>query len=172
MNSEILFSESQRFTQKWLWIAIIIGFAIVFYGMIEQVFFGIPFGNRPMSNNGLIISNSIFILVGLLMMSMQLKTEIREGGIYYQLFPFHLKMKKIAFDDIEKIYVREYKPLMEYGGWGIRLGLFGKGWAINLSGNKGIQIEFKDKGKRKFLIGTQKSEEVEVVLGKLKNANI
>jgi hypothetical protein len=81
-------------------------------------------------------------------------------------------MKKIAFDDIEKVYVRKYKPIMEYGGWGIRLGLFGKGWAINIAGNKGIQIEFKDSKKRKFLIGTQKEGDVEAVLGKLKNVTI
>lgn len=99
-------------------------------------------------------------------------TEIREDGIYYQFFPFQLKMKKIAFDDIEKIYLRKYKPIMEYGGWGYKFGLFGKGWAINIAGNKGIQIEFKDSKKRKFLIGTQKSEEVEAVLGKLKNVTI
>ncbi len=102
-------------------------------------------------------------------MFLRLDTEIREDGIYYQLFPFHFKMRKIAFDDIEKVYVRKYNPLMEYGGWGIRLGLFGKGWAINISGNKGIQIEFKNKKKRKFLLGTQKPEEVEAVLNKLKS---
>ena len=169
MNNEILFSEQQRFTQKWLWVLLLIVYAVLFYGLIEQVFLGIPFGDRPMTNNKLIISNFCLILIGLFILSMQLKTEIREDGIYYQLFPFHFKMRKIAFDDIEKIYVRKYNPLMEYGGWGIRLGLFGKGWAINISGNKGIQIEFKNKKKRKFLLGTQKPEEVEAVLNKLKS---
>jgi hypothetical protein len=40
---------------------------------------------------------------------------------------------------------------MEYGGWGIKYGKMGK--AYNVSGNRGVQLEFTD-GKR-LLIGSQ-----------------
>ena len=56
--------------------------------------------------------------------------------------------------------VRQYKPLSEYGGWGLRYGSSGK--AYNVSGNIGIQLHFKDGST--LLIGTNKKEEVEVVL--------
>jgi len=46
------------------------------------------------------------------------------------------------------------------------LGLFGKGRALNMSGNMGLQLELKD-GK-KLLIGTQKFEELEQLLQKIK----
>lgn len=55
---------------------------------------------------------------------------------------------------------------MDYGGWGLRLGFFGKGRAYNISGNIGMQIVFKD-GK-KLLIGTQKSAEIKSFLERLK----
>jgi hypothetical protein len=157
MNNEILFSERQRFNIIGSWLFLLIAFGILHF--VEKM---------PLKD--LVSNTSILLILVLVLLSIcRLDTEIREDGIYYQFFPFQLKMKKIAFDDIEKNYVRKYKPIMEYGGWGYKFGVFGKGWAINIAGNKGIQIEFKDSKKRKFLIGTQKSEEVEAVLGKLKN---
>ena len=36
----------------------------------------------------------------------------------------------------------QYKPLAEYGGWGIKYGFKGK--AYNVSGNKGVKIFLKN----------------------------
>ncbi|MDQ1088364.1 hypothetical protein [Siphonobacter sp. SORGH_AS_1065] len=55
--------------------------------------------------------------------------------------------------------------MTEYGGWGLRLGLFGKGIAFNVSGNKGLQLEFIDH--KKLLIGTNKPEELTKVLSEI-----
>lgn len=54
-------------------------------------------------------------------------------------------------DSIRHSEVRTYSPLKEYGGWGIRYGSNGK--AYNVSGNQGVQLEFRD-GKR-LLVGSQ-----------------
>lgn len=51
---------------------------------------------------------------------------------------------------------------MDYGGWGFRFGLFGKGRALNVSGNKGIQLVLTD-GTR-LLIGTNKPDEARQAL--------
>lgn len=58
---------------------------------------------------------------------------------------------------MKKCYVPSYNPIREYGGWSYH-GSFGKGKVLNVKGNKGIQLEFKD-GK-KILIGTQKQEDI------------
>jgi hypothetical protein len=63
-----------------------------------------------------------------------------------------------------KCYVRKYNAIAEYGGWGWRLGLFGKGTAYNISGNEGLQLEFIN-GK-KLLIGTQKLEALSGIVEK------
>jgi hypothetical protein len=52
--------------------------------------------------------------------------------------------------------VRKYKPLLEYGGYGIRG--FGNNRALNIAGKTGLQLIFKDG--RKLLIGTQKGLEM------------
>jgi uncharacterized membrane protein YobD (UPF0266 family) len=44
----------------------------------------------------------------------------------------------------------------------LRFGIFAKGKAINISGNRGLQLEFKD-GKR-LLIGTNKREDLKKAL--------
>jgi hypothetical protein len=74
-----------------------------------------------------------------------------------------LKERVYNWEEIKSANIRTYKPLMEYGGWGIRG--FGNNRALNISGNKGLQLEFKN-GK-KLLIGTEKSTEMESILEEL-----
>ena len=50
-----------------------------------------------------------------------------------------------------------YNPIMDFGGWGYRVSWKGKGTALNVKGNKGIELILKN-GK-KITIGTQKPEE-------------
>jgi hypothetical protein len=74
----------------------------------------------------------------------------------------HWNEHTIPWSDIDQIYVREYSPLAEYGGWGIRYSRNGR--AYNVRGNKGIQISKKN-GKR-ILLGTQHPDEVAIALRK------
>ena len=55
---------------------------------------------------------------------------------------------------------------MEYGGWGVRYSLTGKGRAFNVSGNIGLQLEFING--EKVLIGTQVSDKMRDVLEQIK----
>jgi hypothetical protein len=98
------------------------------------------------------------------MASLHLDTWISDDGIRYRFFPFHLKRHLIPWSDIRQAYVRTYKPIAEYGGWGIR-GLFGDG-AYNVKGNIGLQLELKN-GK-KLLLGTQYGEKIEELLAQRK----
>jgi hypothetical protein len=58
---------------------------------------------------------------------------------------------------LKKSFVKQYSPISGYGGWGLRLGLNGIGKAYNVSGEKGLQLEFSDN--RKIVIETNKPEE-------------
>jgi hypothetical protein len=75
-----------------------------------------------------------------------------------------LTFKKYSWDKIAKSFVRQYNPIIEYGGWGLRLGLFGKNRAYNISGKEGIQLVFHDH--KKLLVGTNKPEEATNALKK------
>ena len=89
--------------------------------------------------------------------------------MYIRFFPFHLKFKFYPWDSIRKSYLRQYSPLGEYGGWGLRIGLFGKGTAYNVSGNWGLQLEFTNK--KKLLIGTVRPEELSSTLENMGRLN-
>lgn len=161
---EKLFSEQQRFRQIWLWILLIAVDTLFVYGLVKQVFFGQTFGNHPMSDVGLIFTTVCVLLLTLLFVSMRLDTEIKTEGINYRFFPFQ-KMKHISWERISASYIRKYNSLIEYGGWGFRLGLFGKGKAYNVSGGEGLQLVY-DKNKT-LLLGTQKADEIKSVLHQL-----
>jgi hypothetical protein len=172
MTTEKIFTERQHFRQIWLW-ALLIGINGLFiYGLVSQVFFGQTFGDNPMSNGQLIFATVGVFLLTLLFVFLRLDTAIQHDGIYYRYLPFQWKYKKITWDRISKVYVRQYNPLTEYGGWGLRIGLFGKGQAFNVSGNKGLQLVY-DNGK-KFLLGTQKPDDIKNILqqlGRLTDSN-
>lgn len=162
-----IFKEEQRFTQSWLIIIIIIStlipVGIGVYGIIAQIILKKPFGDKPMTDFGLIVFTLSMILISGFIFIFKLTTRIDEKGIHYQFFPFHFKLNLISWNEILKAYVRNYDPIGEYGGWGLKGGWSkSKGKAINVSGNVGIQLELKT-GK-KLLIGTNKKEEAKRVL--------
>ncbi|MFM7078548.1 MAG: hypothetical protein ACKOYC_02030 [Bacteroidota bacterium] len=73
-----------------------------------------------------------------------------------------MKFRLVSMSDVERIWIRQYRPISEYGGWGIRYG--SSGFAVNLKGSYGIQIAFKS-GK-KILIGTSQPARMNEALTK------
>lgn len=165
MENEILFSERQRFKQWWLWLILLGINGLFLFGVFKQVIDRQQFGDKPMSDAGLLIATGLTIALTILFVNFRLETTIKKDGIYVRFFPFHLKFKYYTWDKLTKSFVRQYSPLTEYGGWGLRLGLFGKGTAFNVSGDKGLQLEFIDN--KKLLIGTNKPDELTETLNKI-----
>jgi hypothetical protein len=169
MDNEVLFTERQRFTQWWLWLILLGVNALFLLGVWTQVIEVKQFGDKPMSDNELLLTTGLIISLTLLFIIIKLETQVKKDGIYVRLFPFHISYKHYPWDKLSKSFVRQYSPLTEYGGWGLRLGLFGKGKAYNVSGDMGLQLEFSDL--KKLLIGTNRPDELEATLrtiGKLK----
>lgn len=164
MNNETLFTEKQKFTQWWIWLIILIPFLFLLFGVYTQVVLGQQFGDKPSGDASLIILTGVVGMLILFFTVLKLETEIKKDGIYVRLFPFHQSFRYYPWDTIEKAYTRTYKPLLEFGGWGIR------GWknnrAFNASGNKGLQLELKEN--KKLLIGTQKPEQIDQILQRIK----
>lgn len=165
MNNEILFTERQRFKQWLLWLILLGINGIFLFGVFKQIIGGQQFGNKPMSNAGLLIATGLTIILTILFVNIRLDTTIKKDGIYVRFYPFHIKFKHYTWDRLTKSFVRQYSPLTEYGGWGLRIGLFGKGKAYNVSGDKGLQLEFIDN--KKLLIGTNKPDELRKTLNQV-----
>ena len=150
-----LYRETQHFRQLWLWLPVLFISLLSIYGLIQQLFLGIPFGSNPAPDTVLVIIAVVFgLMLPVFLYKTNLTTEVHSDGLYIRFFPFHLSFHKIALEDIKGFEVRIYRPLRDYGGWGIRYGRQGK--AYNVSGNRGVQLVLSD-GKR-LLIGSQKPE--------------
>jgi hypothetical protein len=162
----VRFREEQRFRQLWVWLLILplsagmIGFFA--WAVVEQLVRGHPVGNQPMSDLMLMIVGPLLIalMAGLLwlMWAARLVTEVRDDGIYIRFFPFHRDFHGFLWDEIESFEVRTYRPVLEYGGWGIRFGSGGK--AYNVSGNRGLQLTLGGSRSGRVLIGSQRPDEL------------
>ncbi|MGB0886275.1 MAG: hypothetical protein ACPGVH_09840 [Chitinophagales bacterium] len=153
---KILFEETQKFKQKWIWI-LLVGLFIFSITMPFLAFFQNP--NFQISKTfitGNILNFIIFIAIFLLFYFLKLSTKITSEAIEMQYFPF-IK-KNVTWSDIESTEVLDYGFV---GGWGIRFGTK-YGTVYNVSGSKGLHIKLKN-GKH-FLIGSQKTEILEKIL--------
>ncbi len=165
MKDEVLFTEKQRFRQWWLWLILVLINGISIWFLIEKYVYKKPFPDTAYhSYSGGEIAFLITLLVTVLLLMIKLETVIKTDQIEVRFFPFHLSFRRYPNNTIESALVRTYKPLAEYGGWGIRIEFIGKGKAFNISGNQGIQVVFKDGSK--LLIGTQKPIEASAALQK------
>ncbi|MEX6689008.1 hypothetical protein QTN47_15985 [Danxiaibacter flavus] len=162
-HNEVLFSERQKFKQWWLFLGLFAVNGLFLFGVYKQVFKGQQFGDKPMSDSGLLIGTGLTMLMTLLFLNFRLDTVIKTDGIYVRFFPFHIKYRQYSWSNLKKVYIRKYSALKEYGGWGLRFGRNGK--AFNVSGNEGLQLEFNN-GKR-LLVGTNKAEELKSILDKI-----
>lgn len=137
MEGDPTFREVQRFRQPWIW-ALLGGITLLV----------LVFG--PISWGGLVVGATAGLVY-----SLRLQTEVRADGIYLKMWPLHRSFRRISWAEIERYEARRYRPLREFGGWGIR-------WApgrvaYNVSGDRGVWIE-RTNG-RSILVGSQHTEE-------------
>ncbi len=167
-NKAGTFHEVQQFRQPWLWLLLLattITVAGVFiYGFYIQLYLGHPWGDKPMSDTLLVIVGALSILLtaGLtfLFYTLKLVTDVNADGIQLRFFP--LAGKTLRYEDITSCKARSYRPIREYGGWGIRFGHHGK--AYNVYGNRGVQLEFSNAAP--LLIGSQRPEDLAAIINR------
>lgn len=154
-----LYEEIQRLRQ-WLFVVpIAIATAVIWWAFFKQVVLDDPTGEQALP--GWLAWALAFVFgLGLpaLGLSMRLITEVRPGLLWVRLSPF--RGMSIPTRDIDSAFTREYSPIREYGGWGVRVSRAGR--AYNAYGNEGVQLVLND-GSR-ILVGSQRSEELVAAL--------
>ena len=174
---KLLFKEEQKFGSPSLYISM--GFvyaaptAIFLYAFYQQFVLKIPFGNKPMSDTGLLILAALIFIVligsAYLLFGSKLKTTVTNKKLTITFKPLTGKTISFYKTNIDRYEIRKYKPTMEYGGYGIKQGKKGIGKAYNVSGKIGIQLYLKD-GK-KVLIGTQRGDALLRAMKKMMEIN-
>jgi hypothetical protein len=151
-----LYVEHQHFQQWWVWLAVLLGAAVCWAAFVVQILMGRPFGDNPGPDWLVWV---LLLLIGLGMplffRYLRLSVTVYTDQVLVHFRP--LRRRAIKFDEILTCIEREYRPIREYGGWGIRWSP-SHGMAYNISGHRGVQLELRD-GK-KLLIGSQRSVEL------------
>ncbi len=165
-GKRVLFQEKQRFTQKWIWVLLLMP---LLFPLVGLLFPNISIELFTFNALVLLINLGVFLSILLLFSFLfELNTEICTDGIYVRFRPFHRKPRFYPWSEIAHYEVRKYKPLLEYGGWGLRMG--SGGMAYNVRGNMGLQLVLN--GGKRLLIGTQKADVVAGVLNTIHNNDI
>ncbi|SEO88085.1 hypothetical protein SAMN04487948_106141 [Halogranum amylolyticum] len=137
VSREVSFREVQRFRQPWLWalLAVVAVVSVVSGGPVAVV---------------------VAVGVGGFVWSLRLETEVRDDGLYLRFVLFHRSFRRVPWSEMGSFEAVTYRPLGEYGGWGIR-------WrpeklAYNVSGSRGVRIERPDD--RELLVGSQRPDDL------------
>jgi hypothetical protein len=152
----VSFTEVQRIDQWWLRALLLVVLAVLIYPAIRFM--------QTTVDKLEIFSFCIGLLIGLAVIALiwfwKLTTVINNYGIAIKC-PF--VNKKVNWEEIEHLEVLNYGFV---GGWGIRVATK-YGTVYNTSGKIGLAIKLKN-GK-KFLLGTQKENELKTIVEKWKN---
>lgn len=151
--TDIRFREVQRFSQSWpltlLLLVPLAGVGAAFAGL------------RDRAPAALIAVFAVTALLPILLFAVsRLTVEVRPELLRVSFVPF--RTREVRYADIRRCEAVTYRPIREYGGWGIRWGGPGK-WAYNVSGNRGVLLSLADGST--LLIGSQRADELAAAIG-------
>ena len=108
---------------------------------------------------GLIIG--LCLIMYLVLFLLHMTTEVRPADlcVWFGWVPVYRRV--VPLGDVRRVDVVTFRPLIDYGFWGIRYGRDGER-ALIARGNRGVRLELADGS---FLvIGSQRAEELATIL--------
>ena len=147
------YHEEQHFHDALMGLLVLAMLFVVFVTTVAVVF------SRPNDALLLAIAPAMIVLVAALISLSHLDVDVTDSGVSIA-FRYLWPTRRIAFADIVGLEVKRYRPLIDYGGWGVRLGP--AGWAYTTGGDVGVKMRLR-KG-LPVLIGTRHPSELEAAI--------
>ncbi len=98
---------------------------------------------------GVVLMGAFYLLMG------DLRTRVKLDGVYVSFGRLGLIRKRIPFEEIDEARAVTYSPILEFGGWGIRIGRRRKtAWTVR--GNRAVRMDLTN-GKV-FYLGSDRPE--------------
>lgn len=158
----VLYHEVQRPRQVWIWAIVLFAAGAAWLTLIQQFYIGDE--TRSTAND--IFTIILWLLFGIafpfFVAIIKLEITVTAGEITARFFP--LLTRRFSAGSIAFAGARDYKPLREYGGWGIRH-TPRNGRAYTMSGTRGVQMALKDD--TLVLLGSQKADELAEVIASI-----
>ena len=160
----VLFREVQRFRDVWWVMVLVFGIAALqWWFFLGQIVGGAPVGNRPAPDVLVVV---IWLLFGIglpvFFLLLGLDVEVTPDAVTIRFTP--LLVRVIDPREIAGVEPLTYRPLVEFGGWGIR-GLGGR-VAYNVRGNQGVELTLRDG--RRIVNGSQRAAALAAAIASLR----
>lgn len=156
-SDEVRFCEVQQLRQTWVILLAVLAGALAWVPLVV-VLAGDGRHEDPM---WLLVVVAVAFGIGLplLVWFLRLTVEVRDDRVEVHYRPF--TRRTIALADVVSVAAVTYRPVREYGGWGV------KGWsrrklAYNVSGNRGVLLTLVDG--RTVLLGSRRPDELAAAL--------
>lgn len=154
------FREVQTFRQPWLLAVLAATAAPMWLIAAQQLILREPVGERPAPDSAVFLLWAVFgVGFPLFFSYLGLITEVRGDELRLRFRP--LPARRIPWSSISSAEAITYRPLRDFGGWGIRYGRGGRR-AYNVSGNRGVELTLTD-GKR-IVIGSRRPDELQAAI--------
>lgn len=163
-NNKTLFFEEERFNQKWnlfLITPVCVGFILFqFYSLYSQLVWKKPVGSDPLSDTWLILVSFFVIplMVFLIWLFSVTKLTVRVDNekIFIRFYP--MIKREVLISDIDSFEIKEFNPIIDFGGWGLRYSIRWKTTGYIMKGKVGVHIHLKN-GKN-LLISSERANEL------------
>jgi hypothetical protein len=116
---------------------------------------------------GLVVAVAVPYLLVICMLHMTTEVTATELRVWFGWVPVYRRVVQIT--GIRRYQVVQYRPILDYGGWGIRAGRNGER-VLNARGNRGVNLELADGSK--LLIGSQRAEELAETLERARSHDV
>jgi hypothetical protein len=160
-RSPAVYHEVQHF-QAWVYGVAYLPGIVLAAGAGLQLFRGIPFGSRPMSDAGLLALSAAVLGFPLLLQGLLLRMEtvVDQACLTVRFGTFGWVHRTAPLESIRSVTTVEFRPIRDFGGWGIR---YAKGtWCYTTRGRRGVMVSTAE-GKN-FIVGSQTPELLESAL--------
>lgn len=172
-DDKILFHEEEKFDQRWnLFLITPIASGMIIFQLVSfyyQFILQKPIGSDPLSDTEFIIlfviTIPILLFVIWLFFVIKLTVKVDEQKIFVKFYP--LMKKEFLLSEIESFEIKEFNPVIDFGGWGLRYSIRWRTTGYIMKGKVGVHIHFKNK--KNILIGSQRANELFSVIKKLKS---
>ena len=173
------FEEVQLLRQtRWVWF-ILVPFSLLSLlplmgGVYWQFIKGVPWGNEPMRDEGLVIFCCFILLTWSMttwvLLTLRLEVYVDAEGIHYKFFPHKRRWNLIRKGDIASFEISRKRNFLEVGGFGHHRNLFSKTRSMVISGPLYIRLVLANQ--HKLLIGTQNPEGFERAIRRLMSTGL
>ena len=120
-----------------LWTACLAGAAAASYDLFQQ-WASMPVDGSFLLKARLTVGGVLLFPALITLLFTRLDVEVRPDQLFIAFGPIHLIRKRILFSDIDSVRGLTYRPLREFGGWGIRPRGSRTAWTIR--GNQAVKV--------------------------------